>query len=103
MLPIALIRVWRRDSRTEALRSLAVAAAVIVLVALPFMIVGPTGLGFTIKSQLVRGLQMESLGASILMSLDHLGLYHAHVVVGQPYSLDVGGGIAKAVGVLRRC
>ena len=100
VLPIALIRIWRRDGRDEALRSLGVAACVVVLVSLPFAVVGPTGLGFTVKSQLVRGLQMESLGASVLMALDHLGLYHAHVVVGQPYSLDVGGGVAKAVGVL---
>jgi uncharacterized membrane protein len=100
VLPLALYRVWRREGRAEALRCLAVAAAVIVVVALPFAVVGPTGLGFTIKSQLVRGLQMESLGASVLMALDHLGVYSAHVVVGQPYSLDVGGGVAKAVGFL---
>jgi uncharacterized membrane protein len=100
VLPLALLRIWRRNGRDEALRSLAVAVAVVVVVSLPFLVVGPTGLGFTIKSQLVRGLQMESLGASILMTLDHLGLYHAHVVVGQPYSLDVAGGVAKAVGVL---
>lgn len=100
ILPIAVIWVWRRRSRDEAVRSLAVATAVGLVAALPFMIVGPTGLGFTVKSQLVRGLQMESLGASILMALDHLGLYRAHVVVGQPYSLDVAGGVAKAVGAL---
>jgi uncharacterized membrane protein len=100
VLPLALYRVWRREGRAEALRCLAVAAAVIVVVALPFAVVGPTGLGFTIKSQLVRGLQMESLGASVLMALDHLGVYSAHVVVGQPYSLDVGGGVAKALGFL---
>jgi uncharacterized membrane protein len=100
ILPVALIWVWRRRSRDEAVRSLAAAIAVAFVVALPFLIIGPTGLGFTVKSQFVRGLQMESLGASILMALDHLGIYHAHVVVGQPYSLDVAGGVAKAVGVL---
>ena len=98
ILPLTLIWVWRRRSRDEAVRCLAVAIAVGLVVALPFLIVGPTGLGFTVKSQFVRGLQMESLGASILMALDHLGVYHARVVVGQPYSLDVAGGIAKAVG-----
>lgn len=34
---------------------------------------------------------MESLGASVLMALDHLGLLHVHVIVGKPYSLDVAG------------
>ena len=100
ILPIALIWIWRRRGRDDALRALAVAVGVAFVVALPFLIVGPTGLGFTVKSQFVRGLQMESLGAAILMSLDHLGLYHAHVVVGQPYSLDVAGGTAKAVGAV---
>jgi uncharacterized membrane protein len=100
ILPVALIWVWRRRSRDEAVRSLAVAVAVGLIVSLPFLVIGPTGLGFTVKSQFVRGLQMESLGASILMALDHVGIYHAHVVVGQPYSLDVSGGVAKAVGAL---
>jgi uncharacterized membrane protein len=100
MLPLALVWVWRRRGRDEAARSLAVAVAVAFLVALPFLFTGPTGLGFTVKSQVVRGLQMESLGAAILMALDHLGLYRAHVVVGKPYSLDVAGGAAKAVGAL---
>jgi uncharacterized membrane protein len=100
IVPLALIWIWRRRSRDEAVRSLAVGVAVAIVVALPFLIIGPTGLGFTVKSQFVRGLQMESLGASILMALDHLGLYDAHVVVGQPYSLDVAGGVAKAVGAV---
>jgi uncharacterized membrane protein len=100
LLPIVLVWVWRRRGRDEAIRCTAIGAAVVVAVSLPFLVVGPTGLGFSIKSQLVRGLQMESLGASILMALDHLGLYSAHVVVGTPYSLDVGGGAARAVGVL---
>jgi hypothetical protein len=100
ILPLALVWVWRRRGRDEALRALAVAAGVAFVVALPFLIVGPTGLGFTVKSQFVRGLQMESLGAAWLMTLDHVGLFHAHVVVGQPYSLDVAGRAASAVGAL---
>jgi uncharacterized membrane protein len=98
--PLLLIWLWRRRGRDAAVRFTAVGAAVVVIVSLPFLIVGPTGLGFSIKSQFVRGLQMESLGASILMALDHVGLYHARVVVGTPYSLDIGGGAAKAVGFL---
>ena len=98
--PLLLVWLWRRRGRDEVVRCIAIGAAVVVLVSLPFLIVGPTGLGFSIKSQFIRGLQMESLGASILMALDHLGLYHAHVVVGTPYSLDISGGLARAVGVL---
>jgi uncharacterized membrane protein len=100
LAPLLLVWLWRRRGRDEAVRCTAIGTAVVVLVSLPFLIVGPTGLGFSIKSQFVRGLQMESLGASILMALDHLGLYRAHVVVGTPYSLDIAGGVARAVGVL---
>jgi hypothetical protein len=100
IVPVALIWLWRRRGRAEAVRSLVVGIVVAALVALPFLLVGPTGLGFSVWSQFKRGLQMESLGASILMALDHLGVYRAHVVVGQPYSLDVSGGVARAVGVV---
>jgi hypothetical protein len=100
VVPVALIWLWRRRGRAEAVRSFVVGVVVVVVVALPFLVVGPTGLGFSVWSQFKRGLQMESLGASILMALDHLGVYHAHVVVGQPYSLDVAGGVARAVGVV---
>jgi uncharacterized membrane protein len=100
MLPVALVWLWRRRGRAETVWSAGVAAAVALVVALPFLVVGPTGLGFSVYSQFKRGLQMESLGASILMALDHLGLYDARVVVGQPYSLDVTGGVASAVGAI---
>jgi hypothetical protein len=100
MLPVVLIWVWRRRGRREAERATVVGIAVVLLVSLPFLIVGPTGLGYSTYTQFKRGLQMESLGASLLMALDHLGLYNAHVVVGQPYSLDVGGRVAAVVGVL---
>lgn len=99
LLPVALVWLWRRRGRAETVSSAVVGAVVAVVVALPFLIVGPTGLGFSVYSQFKRGLQMESLGASILMALDHLGVYRAHVVVGQPYSLDIAGPVAWAVGM----
>jgi hypothetical protein len=100
LLPIVLLWVWRRHGRRETERSVAVGVGVVVVVSLPFLAVGAHGLGYSVYTQFRRGLQMESLGASILMALDHLGAYQAHVVVGQPYSLDVAGGIAKGVAAL---
>src|SRR5205085_2365784 len=73
MLPLAVVWVWRRRGRAEALWSLAVAAAVAFLTALPFLIVGYSGLGYSMYTQFKRGLQMESLGASILMAGSRLG------------------------------
>src|SRR5207249_1513154 len=86
--------------RREAWRALLIACAVVVVVWAPFAVLGHGGLGYSTYTQFKRGLQMESLGASILMSLDHLGLYHAHVHVGRPYSLDVGGTAATVTATL---
>jgi hypothetical protein len=98
ILPVAVIYLWRRRGRAAATRALAWCIGVIIVVAAPFAILGHGGLGYSTYTQFKRGLQMESLGASILMALDHVGLYDAHVVVGRPYSLDVAGGTAAAVG-----
>lgn len=100
MLPVAAVWVWRRRGRVEAAWSLAIAAVVAFLTALPFLIVGYSGLGYSMYTQFKRGLQMESLGASLLMAGSRLGIHHVHVVVGQPYSLDVAGGVATAVGIV---
>jgi len=97
ILPLVLVSIARRRGRLEALRGLAVCAGTSALVALPFAVLGFRGLATTSVQQLRRGLQMESLGASVLMALDHLGLAHVHVIVGKPYSLDVVGGGAAAV------
>jgi Glycosyltransferase family 87 len=100
LLPIALVWVARRRGRAEALRGLAICSAAVAAVALPFALLGFHGFWTTSLEQLRRGLQMESLGASLLMSLDHLGLVHVHVVIGKPYSLDVVGGGAHLVTAL---
>lgn len=100
IVPVALVWVWRRHGRRAALRAFAVGTAVVVAVAAPFAALGHGGLGYSTYTQFKRGLQMESLGASILMALDHLGAYQAHVVVGEPYSLDVAGAAADVTGAL---
>jgi hypothetical protein len=100
ILPVALVWLWRQRGRRETLRAFGVGAAVVAVVAAPFAIVGPTGLGYSVYTQFKRGLQMESLGASILMALQHLGVLHVHVVVGKPYSLDIAGWIATVTGLV---
>ncbi|HZS25131.1 MAG TPA: hypothetical protein VFA30_09120 [Gaiellaceae bacterium] len=100
MLPVALVWVWRRRGRAQALWSLAAAAAVVVAVSLPFLIVGYSGLGFSTYTQFKRGLQMESLPATLLLVGSRLGIHHVHVVVGSPYSLNVAGRVGDAAGLL---
>jgi hypothetical protein len=97
LVPLALIWVWRRHGRRMALQAFAACIGALALVAGPFFVLAPGGVGYSTYLQLKRGLQMESLGASVLMALDHLGLLHVNVAVGHPYSLDVTGGLAAAV------
>lgn len=101
IVPPALLWIWRRHGRAAAIRAFAVGTGVVAVVAVPFAVAGLSGLGYSTRVQFARGLQMESLGASLLMALDRLGLHRVHVVVSHaPYSLDVAGGAASTVAVL---
>jgi len=71
-----------------------VAGAVIA----PFAAYAPHGVYESFHSQATRGLQIESLGASVLLVLDRLGLYDAHVV--ETFGVagrNLSGGTAHAV------
>ncbi|HEX4930418.1 MAG TPA: glycosyltransferase 87 family protein [Gaiellaceae bacterium] len=72
LLPLAAAYVWRRRGRREALVCLGVAAAVIVLTFLPFLLVAPEGVAHSIGRQLSRPLQIESLGAALYLAAHHL-------------------------------
>jgi uncharacterized membrane protein len=100
LLPVALVWVWRQRGRAQALWALAVTVIVGTLAALPFVVLGWSGLGFTMYTQFKRGLQMESLPATILTAASRLGVHHVQIVVGTPYSLNVAGRAATAMGVL---
>jgi uncharacterized membrane protein len=91
LLPLAMIWVWRRHGRRAALQAFGACAGVVAVAAGSFFVLAPGGVGYSTYLQFKRGLQMESLGASVLMALDHLGLLHVHVIVGKPYSLDIAG------------
>ena len=59
----------------------------------PFIAVSPAGVWSSLRSQLERGLHVESLGASVLLALDRLGLYDATVTGGstEAKSRDLAG------------
>jgi hypothetical protein len=99
-LPIALVRVWRTKGRGAALRALGVAAGVAAAVFAYFAAVGLGGLGFSFWTQAKRHLQIESLGASLLLSADKLGLYESHWIAGKPSSTDLGGRLPDVVASL---
>jgi uncharacterized membrane protein len=80
LVPLAGIYVWRRAGPRRVGLAIGVFAAVILVVVLPFAAYDAHGVLSSFRSQAERGLQVESLGASLLLVADRLGLYHAHVV-----------------------
>jgi uncharacterized membrane protein len=72
LLPIVGAWLWRRGGRRHAVTGLAIAAAVPLLAYLAFLVVEPHPVLVSIGRQLGRPLQMESLGAAVLVALHHL-------------------------------
>ncbi|MDQ3858098.1 MAG: glycosyltransferase 87 family protein [Actinomycetota bacterium] len=79
LAPIALAYVARRRGGREALAAASVFAAVLALVFLPFALVAPGGLARSLERQAGRPLQIESLGAGVLLAAHRVGLYEARV------------------------
>jgi uncharacterized membrane protein len=71
LVPLALAWTWRRKGRREALIVLAVCAGVTLAAFLPFFALSPEGVAWSVRRQLDRPLQIESLGAAVLLALHH--------------------------------
>jgi len=96
LLPIALVWVARRRGPREAALGLGVFAAVIVAIVLPFAILSPGGVAHSLTTQLGRPLQIESLGAGILLAAHQLELYDP-IVVSTHGSQNLSGSLPGAV------
>lgn len=93
--PALLLRVLVVRGRAATTRAAAVGAGVGAACVIPFAAVGFGGLGFSFYVQFKRPLQIESLGASVLLVFDRLGLYTADVKPG--LSRDLGGSLPQAL------
>jgi uncharacterized membrane protein len=80
LVPLACAYVWRRAGPRKLAYGLVAMIAVAAVVVVPFAAYAPHGVFESFRSQAERGLQVESLGASLLLVLDRLGLYDATVV-----------------------
>ena len=99
VVPAAIYVVARSGWRRLAWCTGAFVGATVV-VAAPLIAASPGGAWSSIRSQLERGLHVESLGGSILLAADRLGLYEATVTVGEhggevPRRRGTGGGCAR--------
>jgi uncharacterized membrane protein len=99
-LPVILIHVGRTRGREALARGLKSFAVVLAICVLPFAILAPGGLRYSVKTQVVRHLQLESLASSVLLAAKALGVYSASIVPGKPGSLDLSGSLPNALGVL---
>ncbi len=82
LVPPAVAYAWALFGRRRAAMALLLLAAVSAAVVLPFAVLAPGGLWDSFHAQSSRGLQIESLGASLLLGAHRLGLYDATVVRG---------------------
>ncbi|MFL5960957.1 MAG: glycosyltransferase 87 family protein [Gaiellaceae bacterium] len=74
LLPIAFVHLWRRRGERGALGVLAAFFVAASACFLPFAVLAPDGLRAMFSDQLGRPLQVESLGAAVLMVAQHLGM-----------------------------
>ena len=72
LVPLALSYVWRRRGRREALACLAVLAGVVAVAFVPFLVLAPEGVAYSLGRQLGRPLQIESLGSAFFLAAHHL-------------------------------
>jgi hypothetical protein len=100
IVPIVLVETWEHGGRDAVRRAFAWFLGVLVLVHLPFAILGPGGLRFSYWTQLKRGLEVESLGGAIVLVLDRLGLYTATLRDQAPGSKDAVGMLPDLLAVL---
>jgi uncharacterized membrane protein len=75
LVPLTLVYVWRRSGRREALVSGGLLLGVVAAAWVPFLVLAPHGVWHSVWVQASRPLQVESLGAALLLGAHHaLGL-----------------------------
>jgi hypothetical protein len=99
-VPAVAVRLWRTRGRRTLVEASVIFALVCVAAFGYFLVVAFGGLGFSFYLQTTRHLQTESLAASLLLAADHLGLYNAHIIAGNPGSVDLGGRVPDVLAVL---
>jgi uncharacterized membrane protein len=74
LLPIAIAHLWRQRGKRGAVTVVVAFVAAAAACFIPFAVLAPDGLRAMFADQLDRPLQVESLGAAVLMAAQHLGM-----------------------------
>ena len=100
LLPLTVAYVWRTRGRRDALVCVGIAAAVVVAVVLPFFVVSPHGVWTSFQRQLSRPLQIESMGAALIVAAHHV-IGTGATMISSRGSQNLSGGFARGVAVLQ--
>jgi uncharacterized membrane protein len=104
LVPLAGIYVWRRVGPRRTAAALGALLVVAAAVVVPFAAYDAHGVASSFRSQAERGLQVESLGASLLLAADRLGLYEARVVETTGVAgRNLAGSFPDAISVVTVC
>jgi hypothetical protein len=99
LVPVVLAYAWKRHGRRVAIVCAGVMAATVGLVFVPFLLVSPGGMWQSLSGQLTRPLQIESLGAALLVAAHHawgLGVTQET----SHGSQNLAGGAPRAIGAV---
>jgi hypothetical protein len=99
LLPLAVAYTWKRRGRREALVCLAFSLGVFALVVVPFLALAPHGVWHSVRVQLERPLQVESIGAAFLLVAHNV---FGFALAGETShgSQNVAGGAAHVLAIL---
>jgi glycosyl transferase family 87 len=90
LAPLAAVWIWRRSGRRELLVAAGVFAAVLAVCFVPFLALSPHGVWHSVTTQTSRPLQIETLGAGVLLV--------AHAVGGLGITMESSHGSQNLVG-----
>jgi uncharacterized membrane protein len=100
LVPLGLLYVLRHEGGSAARRALVWFVAVLTVVVLPFALLGPGGLRFSVAQQSGRALQIESVGSAALLAAHELAAYSPHAAFASG-SWNLSGGLPHAVGLIQ--
>jgi uncharacterized membrane protein len=96
LVPLVLLVALHGDSRRRAVQTAAGFVAAFGALVVPFLVLGAGGVAYSFKVQFTRLLEIESIGASILLCAHQLGAYTPHVHEG--FSFELTGSLPALVG-----
>ncbi len=103
LLPLGVAYAWKRRGRGKGILVLATTIVAAGAVFLPFVVISASGTAWPVRAQLTRGLQAESLGASLLSGLHVLTFQlhrHGVPVPTAPLHLVEGSGAANSAEIV---